>query len=783
MALALCAGACQGPQGGGTLGETRLDPLAATGPEVLGQPGLNATHGRAIVELGAYAGDGRIVATAAEWPVLVDRAVAALPRVTGLAFPPTKPPRVRLAPLGNERLDFEIASRILEGRRIPMLTVNVEPLAAGRRDVETVLLRGLAAAVFEDASHRLGTRAAYVLEAAGIVAAGDLEDRFVRLARASRGTTPTVDPDDPRAARATAAAAVLLLRENGGEAMTQRFLRFTAEGDDPNELIARAVHDPLGRWAGRGRSRLASRLAKIDVRPWQMLDRARRTLREEGRGAMDSVLPASLPPSIAPEITVLRAQAFADEGDYESVRRLLTGMKGVARLQDPGAAAALRIRAERATGGDAALADQLETWWRRDYPRLAAETPAAKPGVAAADDDLMTIRGRIAALLESHKAGAASRFLAGLGERALAPELADVQRAVVDAESKPAPEAVEVNRRRVRTWRSKPDSERAAAVRAGGAAGAIALAEVLPPNAGPSRRQAIRLLGETGGTGRAVELLGPVWKRRPSLLRGDLDALLAVATWPELRVWVQGVAGDVRGVDTAWAQLRYGIDEGWVREQPQVLSDLRSDAYPVRRRAFDTVAEAGEATPALVAQGLRDPAPLLRRRAAEVAGHEAYPSLIRVALKDDAWMVRQAGCAAAARGSGREAVGLLLNAYRSDPATSVRLAAATGLFELEAPGSVLAALVAGLSDPEPAVRDLVAARLPGLDPERVVPAVIAALESEARRPEMRGPVLARLFLVLQRSSRRQVRYVPGMSREEVQTLLTEIRRWAGRSGR
>ena len=146
-------------------------------------------------------------------------------------------------------------------------------------------------------------------------------------------------------------------------------------------------------------------------------------------------------------------------------------------------------------------------------------------------------------------------------------------------------------------------------------------------------------------------------------------------------------------------------------------------------------------------------------------------------------MVRQAACPAAARGAGAEAPGLLLTAYRRDPSVPVRLAAAGALFELEAPGrGVLDALVQGLADPEPAVRDLCAARLPELDPQRVVPAVVAALEGEARRPELDGPALARLFLVLQRSSRRDVRYVPGMSRAEVRSLLDGVHQWADRGG-
>lgn len=776
---------CQGARPDGTVGETRSDPASADGSQVLGGPGAVATRGRASVDLGAYADDARVVALAERWPEIVDRAVARLPQATGLAFPPTKPPRVRLAPLGDEYLDYVVTATIQEGRRVPALTVNVEPLAAGRRDVERVLMRGLAAAVFEDTTQRRGAPPAYVVTAAETVAAGDFADLLVRLARDARDAPLAVDPGDPRAARATAAAALILLQPSGDDAL-RRFLRFTAEGDDPDDLLARVVRDPVGSWAGRGRAALAERLERVDTAPWRLLARAREALREAGRGAMESVLPQTLPPEIAAEITVLSAQAHADEGDYESVRRLLETFAsgGTDRLEDAGAAAALRVRAERASGGDARLAARLEAEWLRDYPRLAARRAATDVDRGAGPSNLARVRRRVEALLAAHEAGAASRTLAELGERALAPELADVQRAVVQAESMPSAEAVEVNRLRVRAWWAGRGTEEAAAVRAGGAAAALALGASLPEAAGPGRRAGVRLLGEAGGTGRAVELLGPVWRRRPDLLEGDLDALLAAATWPELSVWVRGVAGEVRGVDTVWAQLRYGIDEAWIRAHPQVLSDLRSTSYPVRREAFDTAVDGGHATPALVAHGLRDAAPLMRRAAVEVAGRQAFGALIRVALRDDAWMVRQAACPAAARGAGADAPDLLLTAYRRDPSVPVRLAAAGALFELDAPGrGVLDALVQGLMDPEPAVRDLCAARLPGLDPQRVVPAVVAALEEEARRPQLDGPALARLCLVLQRTSRRDVRYVPGMSRAEVRALLDGVHRWADRGGR
>jgi len=785
--LALTAlGACQARPDGSA---SATPPAEAVGPEIVGGPGSVSLHARAEVRLGAYAQDGRVDGLAASWPGTVDRALERLRLVTGLALPATTTPRVVLEPLGDEDVEVVVGGEVQDGLRVPVLHVNLEPIAAGRRREEIVVLRGLAGAVFEDTVQRHGPVPAWVVRAAQIVAAGDLDARLVDLAADPGGVR--VDPEDPAAADATAAAAVLVLVEGGHPDALRRFFVFAAEGDDPDEMLARLLHDPLGQWAGAGRDRLQARLAAVDRAPWRLLAEARRALAETGRAGMESVLPAVLPAEISGEVAILRAQAAADEGDYASARRLLADLDAVqwARLEDPGRAAALRVRAERGPGGNAVLASRLEQEWRRDYPRRAAwlavdGTPAGADG---ATPSLASVAERVRALLADHRGGAARRVLAEMGERAHAPELLEVQRAVEDAEGLPSEAAVAANRSRVAAWAARPDERTADDVRAGGSAAAVALAEAIAGVPPALRRDAVRLLIEAGGAGRAVELLAPTWRAAPARAEGDLDVLLSVATYPELKVWVDGVAADVAwpgGAEAVWRRLRYGLAPEWVRERADVFRDLRSDAYPVRRLAFDRVVGDGRATPDLVAEALRDPAPLMRRAGVEAAGTEGFPALVRVALEDEAWMVRQAACTAAARALRRDAVPLLLERLATDDSSPVRLAAASSLFDLGAvEAGVVDVLVALLADEDAALRDLVADRLLGLDSGPVVDALLRALDAEVARPDPRGPVLARLFLTLQRTTRRNVGYVPGMGTEEVRALLADVRRWASRGGR
>lgn len=770
-------------------------PARTPSPDVVGHASeASETVGRtrAEVELGIYARDARVHDLAAGWAERVSQAQERLALVTGLAFPPDIAPRVILMPLGNEHEDQTLSTEVFEGRRLPVVRVNVEPIAAGRRDADRVLLQALAAAMFEGTGSRNESSPAWVVRAATIVAGGDLDERLVRLGRREETEGPIavrIDPQDPTAAESTGVAAVLVLLEDGEPDVLRRFFAFAAEGDDANALLARRLRDPLGQWAGAGRALLRDRLDRLDMGPWRLLATARTALEETGRGGMESILPETLPAEIEAEVTVLRARAFADEGDYEHVRYLLGSLDAPAwaRLDDPAAAAWLRVLAERASGGDLAVAERLEARWRRDYPRCvlrAALDPEVEVGPTESIWDVEEVRRRVEDLLAGHRAGAARRLLEGLGDRALAVELAGVHRAVAEAETSPSPTSIEVNRRRVAAWVVEPSTRTAAAVLDGGGAAALPLAEAVPERAGDARRETVRLLARAGGAGRAVELLAASWRAGKEFAIGDLDALLGVAAYAELRVWAEGLASDIlapQAWDAMWERLRFGLDENWVRANGRILRNLRSSSYAVRRGAFDEVVVAGQATPDLVAKALADPAALLRREAVEVAGRHGFRALVRLALEDEAWMVRQAACGAAVRALGDDAATPLLHVYAADPAPQVRLAAATALFPLaERNERVLQALLSGLASGDPGMRNEVTARLRGLPSSRVAHALLGALAMEVRRPAPRASYVAHLFLVLRRVIGRDPGYTPDMTREQLASLVDRLRAWMAR---
>jgi hypothetical protein len=232
-----------------------------------------------------------------------------------------------------------------------------------------------------------------------------------------------------------------------------------------------------------------------------------------------------------------------------------------------------------------------------------------------------------------------------MGERAAAEELAGVARAVAQAERAPSDAAILRNRERVRAWLDAPGTATEVALLDGGGAAAVALGEVLPEAVGESRFVAVRLLALAGGVGRAVAVLGPSWRERPARIEGDLEALLAAAPLEEVRVHASALAPDLVDGDAGrgiWTRARLGLEEGWVRAHPHVLRDLHEPRYAVRRAAFDLAVAEGQAerSPLLVAYALRDPAALLRRDAVGVAARAGFRALLRLALSDEAWIVR-----------------------------------------------------------------------------------------------------------------------------------------------
>jgi HEAT repeat protein len=202
---------------------------------------------------------------------------------------------------------------------------------------------------------------------------------------------------------------------------------------------------------------------------------------------------------------------------------------------------------------------------------------------------------------------------------------------------------------------------------------------------------------------------------------------------------------------------------------------LRDPAYPVRRAAFDEVVAAGQASPEVVARALDDPAILMRRAGAVAAGRMAHTALLRAALQDEAWAVRQSAVGAAGPALGAQGVPLLLARLREDPEPAVRLAALQALRPLAAGRSDVAdAWVRALEDADAGVRAAAERALAGLPPEDALPAIARALRSETARTEPRPAALARLFVLFEKSAGWDPGYRPGMPRAEVEALVNRV---------
>ncbi|MFV1958931.1 MAG: hypothetical protein ACC662_05910 [Planctomycetota bacterium] len=735
---------------------------------------------RAPVEAGAYAEDGRVEALLARWPAEVRAGLDTLAFRSGLEFPTGAGPEVTLRPIGDEDRPWRLGSIIEDGRRVPQVDVNLEWIAAGRETARTTLLRALAAAVFEDVARRHGPVAPWVVRAAEIQASGELAARLRALARAVAQAGEGrlgVDPDDPSRTEATALAALLVL-EMPAEGGSDPFFRFAAEGDEPGPMLARRIRDPLGSWAGAGRARLDARIRTIDSTPWQVLVRAREAVETLGRAGLEAELPERIPPAIAGEVAVLRARAASAEGDLDAARDWLgrVGEEAWGRLDDPAAARALRIRVERMPGGDPILAARLEVAWVRDFPRRAARTagPAGEaPGVEA-------LRARLAEWLADYRAGAARRMLEALGEKGTAPELEDVARAVAEAEERPSAGALAANRARVRAWVQSPSSQARTSVLEGGTAAAEVLAALLPPSAGPRRREMIRLLAQAATPDHALPLLVPAWQRKPELLTSDLDTLLGVVPYGALKRWIQGLVPELasggRGVHL-WGGLRYFLDEPWVQAHPEFLLALHASQYARRRDAFESADRAGRLTPDLVAWGLEDPAILLRRRAARAAGERGFAALAQRALHDEAWAVRQAGVGAVLKALDADAAAQVLLDYRQRPLQrEVRRTVIRGLVGLGAGRTaVVDALVEELAGEDDTVREDVVSGLLRLPPADVLGGLTRAMETETRRPRPRKGVVSRYALLYQRVTGDREGYTPGLDAEGLAALLERMR--------
>ncbi len=773
-------------------------------------PAESAPTAPSDVESGAYATDPRWRAFAAAWPQRVGSAFERLEVVTGLTFEEGARPRVRLRPFGDERVPHEVRAEIVEGRRRAVVHVNAEPLLGGTRDADRVLLRALATAAFQDAARRHGPVPPWMVHLAATAAAGDLDAQLAakhRQAWSGDEAVRRVDPDDPAAAEATGLAALVLLAERAQPDDVRRVLGFVADGDRPDAVIGRLIGQPGGGWVQPARMLYRERLADHDDAPWELLARAKEAVEEAGRAGLTSVLPESLPQEIEDEIAVLRARAAADEGDFEQARTLLASLASdaPARLRDPAAALALRIRTELHSGGDAVLARRLARRLERDFPRSRARARLRErhPLLGMEEDpqqwlallrerierdgadalDLRTVERYARMLLLDHRAGAAERFLDQLGERAQAPELEGLREAVADAQSDPTEAALTRSAERVRQWLADEDGVTEQDVVDGGPAARGALLGVIARGSPEQRPAAVRALVGAVGMLAAIEAIRPLWSLDTERIGGDLEALAAALPFRALER-----AGDTEGLEPpvatalerAWQELTLEMPAAWLREHPEFLRSLRHEEFGVRRGALELLgaSDTGVITPALVAYGMRDRAALMRQEAVRLAGQAGFRALARRALEDRAWLVRKEAAGVVARLEGEAAIDVLVPLMRRDEALAVRAAAAQALLRA-APTEVrvVDALLAAQVAEEPRLRDAIATRLAAQEPQPVVRGIIRGWQRALARDAPSRGYLFRTALLFQRLTDVDLGYYPGATKDELQAMLGKMESW------
>lgn len=779
--------------------------VCATGCQCprLGGVGYASAEG-ARTEPGAYAEDARVAELLATWPSRVARAIGRLELVTGIDIAGTTP-EVLLAPLGDETRALSARAAVVDGVRTPSLVVNLERLAAGVEDADEVLTRGLALAALEVAAARSGAPVPpWLAGAVGAAADGALAERAERLARddvlAGRPVAARVDPEDARAAESTGVAVLLLLLERGGPDLVRRWLEAALDGDEPAALLRRLLKAVAVPW-GEARRALASRLADVDTAPWHALRRAEAALEESGRAGFLAEVGTEPASEVRDELSVLSARAALSEGDVEAARVALRALPDDAarRLRDPRELAVLRVRVEAAPGGDPGAAVERLAELERDYPRTseadrlrlelrlpedahssleALRRRARREGLAALD--LLSLVRYVDLLHREHRDGEAQRVLDGLGERATAPELGALASAVAQAREAPSPQALAVAAGRVEAWRAAPGERTRADVVESGRAAAVALEAALSTQRGESRAQAVALLGLCEGPQAVRRLLGP-WQAEPALVGPDLEALAGAVSLPEVEVWLRAQAEALpTGLDleATFAALRLDLPAPWAQAHADVVRDLRSPAFAVRRQAVQAVVEAGQSVraPAFVARLLRDPAPALRREGVRAASAAGFTALLGVALGDPTASVRRAAAQELGRHPSPGALDALLERLARDGSPGVRAAAGLALLET-APRDprVLPAVLQALADDDAAQRQALLGGLLAQPREALVPAALDLLTQESAEAEPHAPSLAAWFRLLERLSGRDLGYYPGMPPEELRRLLVRVR--------
>ncbi len=783
-------------------------------PQTSEAPGLGRVDGtQAWAVSGKYRNDPRFKELARTWSRRVDRAVARLHTTTGLRLPEGQPPRVVLTPLGDERKVYELRGEVVEGHNHLRLLVNAEPLVAKTADPDRTLLHSLGASVLETLVGNQRATPVWLARFAGLAAAGDLSSRLDALHRRfalGERNVLRVDPADDDTAEATALAAMLLLTEEGNPRIVRQVLAFAADGDDPHRLMGRFTKQPDGAWVEPAMTLLHLRIRTMDDSSWKTLERAQKGLADGGRAAMESELPTQIPREIRDEVHVLLAEAALMEGDSRAARELLRGLPEDAamRLRDPAHALSLLIRAESATDGDKRAARTLMSNLDRDFPKSEARRKLldADPMLGLEEDPLQWLdatRERVERegpafldlkgcaqyarmLLADHRAGAAESFVMMVGKRALAPELHELGIAITDAQEEPSPAARAQARERIDRWLDRPREVQSRDVVDCGCAAAQELKDLLLryPDGDPDERDAIvAILLRAAGPHRGLDVLAIVWKSQPQMVTRDLDIAAGVVPMTALRdAALDDDLLTLTGRPPAehWREVSLGMPGGWLEENRSFLRQIRDPAYLVRHRAFSAAARATPpvVTRALLDRVLLDPAALMRRDGALSAGSLGHGDLVARAIKDKAWVVRQAACGAAVDAVDTKAVPTLVSRLDRDPSPEVRKAAALGLLTL-APRSraAMVALLRLQRGPATPVQDMVAQRLARMKPVPVAWAVHRALVQELGRKRMKSAYLYRLFALFQRVTGVDVGFHPGSKRADTNKMVSRVGRW------
>ncbi len=823
LAMLLAGGAiggCQGVGLGPASAESKVDEDedGADAPVLRPPPGPGAAA-RAETDPGSsYADDERFADLARSWPERVMAARERVPVLTGLSFAAGPPPRVVLTALGDDTIPFELRADIVRGRRRVAVAVNAEPHLAGVLDIDRTLLRALGTAALEDARARHEEAPAWVLEIAGMTAAADLESRLAAMHRAwalGRVEVIRVDPEDRSTAVATGVAAMLLIAARGAPTDVRRLLAFVADGDDAATVLGRIVGETGGGWSESARILLHARVRELDASPWRTLERVEKAYADAGPAGLEAALPERPPSAIAEELVLVRARAAIDGGQLDLGRSLLRALPAdaLARVRDPAEAQALAIEAELGAGGDRERAIQMLARMRRDFPRSRAteRLVRAEPTLGLQEDPrawMRETRARIAAegtssldiataarfaqvLLLDHRAGAAERFLAGLGRRVTAPELHAVARAVAEAQEDPSPAATAMAADRFESWRDDPTDERRRDLLDGGLATSAMIVDLVrrhPEVRGEERHAVLLLAAEAAGDERALRALEPVWRDDPPRLLEDLPALTSATSFDALDAALRpdGLAGRL-GIasEEAWRTVAGGLDVGWLRDHPGFLAAIRSSAWHDRRRAFEALLDdPGIGVPvAWLEEIARDPAPRLRQRAVEQAAAQGHLSLVESALDDPQPSVR----AAAARGlgslGGSAARNWLLEHLEaeSDP-EALSVTAFALLRAAPEDREVLARLLTLLRRSDAALRDPLAVALGEAPRAPLASALVEAIAAENARASPERAHLFRLMAIWQRATAIDLGWHPGSTKEETAAMVHRMRRLLAGAG-